>query len=184
MPDYLALLKAMAAALRSGGPLDWACIAPIIGLRFDGVRSIGRTGSASAIEGGTLIKDGLPVDGVIFQAPRPKISLLFPDKALREPNIAVRQFAADQRIAKSRAGGGYSIVFTIDDVTCAVLVKEPGAFIDGLTVSDPGSPGQTRQGSSGNAREAPRREASAGVPATETKRANGARPSSRLMSLD
>jgi len=159
MLDYLALLKAMAAALRSRGPLDWASIAPLSGIRFDGVRSIGLTGSASAIEGGTLVKEGLPVDGVIFQAPRPEISLLFPERAVSEPNISVQQFAADQRIAKSRAGGGYSIVFTIDNVMCAVLVKEPGAFINGLTVSDLGPSGEARRGSSGGDQETPRSEA-------------------------
>jgi hypothetical protein len=153
MPDVLTLLKAMAAALRGPAPLDWASIAPIIGLRFDGVRPIGRSGAASAIEGGSLIKEGIPVDGVIFQAPRPQISLLFADKTLSEPDISARQFAAIQHIAESRTGRGYAIVFMIGDVSCAILVTEPGAFIDGLTVSDPGPNGQTKQRSITDARE-------------------------------
>jgi hypothetical protein len=134
MPDLLTLLQAMAAALRGPGPLDWATIAPSIGLRFDGVRAIGRSSSASAIEGGTLIQEGLPVDGVIFQAPRPQISLLFPDKTPSDPNFCARQFAADQHIAESRTGRGRAIVFSIGDVTCAILVTEhssrvsPSAF--------------------------------------------------------
>lgn len=159
MPDLLTLLETMAAALRSPGPLDWATIAPIIGLRIDGVRSIGQTGSASAIEGGTLVKDGLPVDGVMFQAPRSQISLLFPDKTLSEPNISVQRFAADQHIVESRTGRGYAIVFTIDDVSCAILVTEPGSFIDGVTVSDAKPSGQARQRSHGGAEQPPQSEA-------------------------
>jgi hypothetical protein len=135
MPDLPTLLKATAAALRSPGPLDWVSIAPTLGLRFHGVRAVGHSGSASAIEGGRLIKEGLPVDGVIFRAPRPQISLLFPDKTLSEPNIFTYRFAADQHIAESRGGRGHSIVFAIGDVTCAILVTEPGAFVAGLTAS-------------------------------------------------
>lgn len=149
MLDYLALLKAMAAALRSRGPFDWASVAPIIGLHFDGVRSIGRSGAASAVEGGVLVEEGLPVDGVICEAPRPEISLFFPDKALSEPDISTRRFARHQRIVKSRAGGGYSIVFAIGDVDCAILVKEPGAFINGLTVHDPDRSDQAGRESNG-----------------------------------
>jgi hypothetical protein len=154
MPDFLALLKAMAAALRGPAPLDWASIAPIIGLRFDGTRPVGRSGAASVTEGGSLIKEGIPIDGVIFQAPRPQIWLLFPDKALSEPDISAQRFAADQRIAESRTGRGYAIVFTIGGVSCAILVTEPGAFVDGLTVSDPGPTGQAKQPSIADARKA------------------------------
>ncbi len=61
MPDLLTLLTATATALRSPSPSDWASIASLIGLRYDGVRSIGQAGSATAIEGGTLINEGAPV---------------------------------------------------------------------------------------------------------------------------
>lgn len=137
MPDLLALLKAMAVALRQPAPLDWASVAPLIGIHFDGVRPISRSGAASAIEGGGLVENDLPVDGVIVLPPRPEISLRFPGKALSEPDISGRQFAADQRIVDSRSGRGYAIVFPIGGVSCAILVTEPGAFIDGVTVSDP-----------------------------------------------
>jgi hypothetical protein len=151
IPDLLTLLEAMATALRRPGPLDWATIAPIIGLRFDGVRAIGRSSAASAIEGGTLIKEGLSVDGVIFPAPRPQISLLFPDKTPSDPNFSARQFAADQHIAESRTGRGHAIVFSLGDVKCAILVTEPGAFITGLTVSFQGASGEARRSSIGDA---------------------------------
>jgi hypothetical protein len=135
MLDLAPLATAMAAALRNPGRLDWACVGPAIGLRFAGVRPIGTTGSAAAIEGGMLIGGGLPVDGAMLQAPR-QISLLFPGDALRDPDIADRSFAPDQRIVPSRAGRGYAIVFMIGDAECAVLVTEPGAFVSGLTVSE------------------------------------------------
>ena len=80
MPAFnvLTLLKAMAASLKDPRPLDWASIAPIIGARYQGVRPVGRYGSASAIEGGTLIDGDRPVDGVAVQSPPRRISLLFP----------------------------------------------------------------------------------------------------------
>jgi hypothetical protein len=133
LPDLLKLLQAMADALRISGPHDWAAIGPIIGVRFSGVRSIGTSGSASAIEGGSLVESGLAVDGVFVEPPRSQISLLFPDKALSEPNISRQQFATDQRVIKSRSGRGYAITFPVRGVECAILVGQPGEYIEGLT---------------------------------------------------
>ena len=152
MPDLLPLLKAMAIALRRPALLDWASVAPVIGVHFDEVRLIGRNGAASAIQGGRLVEDDLPVDGVIIQPPRPEISLFFPDKALSEANISSRRFAADQRVVDSRSRRGYAIVFSIDDVSCAILVTEPGTFIDGVTVSER-RPGQTELDGNAGVRE-------------------------------
>ena len=137
MLDVLTLLKAMAAALQSSKPLEWASIAPVIGVRFQGVRPVGRSGSASAIESGTLIDGDRPVDGIVFQSPPRRISLLFPDSTLSDPEISSRQFAPQQRIVPSQTTGGYAIVFNIGEIECAVLASEPGHLIDGLTASEP-----------------------------------------------
>jgi len=137
MLDVLTLLKAIVASLKNPSPLDWASIAPVIGVRFQGVRSVGRSGSASAIEGGTLIDGDRPVDGVAVQSPPRRISLLFPDSTLSDPEISSRQFAPQQRIVPSQTAGGYAIVFNIDEIECAVLASEPGHLIDGLTASEP-----------------------------------------------
>ena len=137
MLDVLTLLKAMAAALQSSKPLEWASIAPVIGVRFQGVRPVGRSGSASAIESGTLIDGDRPVDGIVFQSPPRRISLLFPDSTLSDPEISSRQFAPQQRIVPSQTTGGYAIVFNIGEIECAVLASEPGHLIDGLPASEP-----------------------------------------------
>jgi len=136
MLDVLTLLKAMAGVLQDPRPLRWTSVAPAIGVRFQGIRPVGRSGSASAIEGGTLIDGDRPIDGVVFQSPSRQISLLFPDSTLTDPDISSRQFAPEQRIVPSRAAGGYAIVFNIGEVECAVLASEPGHVIDGLTVSE------------------------------------------------
>lgn len=137
MLDVVTLLKAMATSLKDPRPLDWASIAPVIGMRYQGVRPVGRNGSASAIEGGTLIDGDRPVDGVAIQSPPRRISLLFPDSTLSDPEIASRQFAPDQRIVPSQTKGGRAIVFAIGEIECAVLTSEPGDRINGLTVSEP-----------------------------------------------
>ena len=137
MLDVLTLLKAMAAALQSSKPLEWASIAPVIGVRFQGVRPVGRSGSASAIESGTLIDGDRPVDGIVFQSPPRRISLIFPDSPMSDPEISSRQFAPQQRIVPSQTTGGYAIVFNIGEIECAVLASEPGHLIDGLTASEP-----------------------------------------------
>lgn len=142
--DLLALLKVMAAALQEPGRLDWASIAPALGLRLQGVKSLGRNGSASAIEDGTLNESEMRVEGVIYQTPPRRISMFFPDKKLSDPEIAARRFALEQRMVSSPAGGEYAILFNIGDVECAVLVSDPGSFIDGVTASEVGqtdSPG-------------------------------------------
>lgn len=136
-PDVLTLLNAMAVSLQNPQPLDWAWIAPAIGARIQGVKSIGRGDSATAIEGGTLIDGGQPVDGVVFQSSPRRISLLFPDSTLSDPEIASRRFAPRQRVVPSAAADGYAIVFNIGEIECAVLASEPGHVIDGLTASEP-----------------------------------------------
>jgi hypothetical protein len=123
--------------LKDPRPLDWASIAPFIGVRFQAVRPVGRSGSAAAIEGGTLIDGDRPVDGVAIQNPPRRISLLFPDSTLSDPEISSRQFAPHQRVVPSQTAGGYAIVFNIDEIECAVLTSEPGHLIDGLTASEP-----------------------------------------------
>jgi hypothetical protein len=137
MLDVLTLLNAMAASLKNPSPLDWASIAPVIGVRYQGVRPVGRGGSASAIEGGTLIDGDRPVDGVAVQSPPRCISLLFPDSTLSDPVISSRQFAPQQRVVPSQTAGGYAIVFNIGEIECAVLASEPGNFIDGITAREP-----------------------------------------------
>ncbi|MGA2492034.1 MAG: hypothetical protein ABSF67_03685 [Roseiarcus sp.] len=137
MLDVLTLLEAMAVSLKNLGLLDWASLAPAMGVRFQGVRPVGRSGSASAIEGGTLIDGDRPVDGIVFQSPPRRVSLLFPDSTLSDPEIASRQFAPQQRIVPSQTAGGYAIVFNIDKIECAVLASEPGHLIDGLSASEP-----------------------------------------------
>lgn len=136
MPDLLKLLDAMATALRSHGKLDWASVGPSIGVSFTGERSIGTSGAATAIRGGRLSDGGQAVDGVILQAPRPKISLLFADGGLNEPDFVHREFAPNQKIVKSRSGEGYAITFPIRDIACAILVDQPGERVSGLSVSD------------------------------------------------
>jgi hypothetical protein len=145
--DVLALLKVMAAALREPGPVDWVSIAPAIGLRLQGVRLVGRSDSASAIEDGKLIESGTRVEGVIYQTPPRRISMFFPDKKLGDAEIATRLFAVDQRIVPSRTGGEYAILFNIGDIDCAVLVSGPGGSIDGLTASEVGQTDSARAGS-------------------------------------
>ena len=145
--DVFALLKIMAAALHESGTLDWASIAPAIGLRLQGERLLGRSNSASAIEDGTLIENDARVEGVIYQTPPRRISMFFPDKKPSDPEIASRRFALEQRVVPSRTGGEYAILFNIGDVECAVLVSDPGSFIDGLTASEVGLTDSARAGS-------------------------------------
>lgn len=128
----------MAAALHGESHVDWYSIAPAVGLRLQGVKSLGRNESATAIDGGAFIDGGEPVEGVIYQTPPRRISLFFPDKKPSDPEIAARRFAPEQRIVPSQTGGGYAIVFNIGDVECAVLVSEPEGVIDGVTASEAG----------------------------------------------
>ena len=136
--DVLALLKVMAAALREPDPLAWPSIAPAIGLRLQGVKFVGPSDSASAIEDGTLIESDARVEGVIYQTPPRRISMFFPDRELNDPEIATRRFALEQRVVPSRTGDEYTILFNIGEIECAVLVSGPGGFIDGLTASEVG----------------------------------------------
>lgn len=103
MLHVLIALSVVADALSKPGSLDWASVGPTIGLRFTGVRPIGTKESASAIEGGELVDQGLPVDGVMSQTPQRGVSLFFPEGAVRGPDIATRQYGADQRMIPSRS---------------------------------------------------------------------------------
>ncbi len=136
MLDVLTLLTAIAGALSKPGPLDWASVGPAIGVHLTGVRPIGTRETASAIEGGELVYQGLPVDGVISQTPRREISLFFPEGTVRDPDIATRRLGADQRIVPPRSGSGYASAFAIGDAECAVLVNDQKDFVVGVTARE------------------------------------------------
>jgi hypothetical protein len=136
MPDLLKLVTALAGVFHLPGPWDWNLIAPLIGLHFQALTAIGKSPSASVTKGGVLADGNLAVDGILLQAPTRQITLLFPDKTIRDPRIGEKRFAVDQRIQVSKAGGGYSIIFTVDDVSCAILVDYPDSVVAGVTVCD------------------------------------------------
>jgi hypothetical protein len=124
----------MALALQRPGPLDWAEIAPALGLDIAGARLAGKATPLPAMTGARLNADGLIVGGVLSQFPNREIVLLFPAGAVHDANVFQAPLGSDPRIERSNAGPGYAIVSLFGDVEGTVLVSASDNIIEGLTV--------------------------------------------------